>query len=74
MTSDGVYIRISCSTKAPNWFPHFVPDTLLLQEIAYQYYVNGVIASLHKAKKGLWPPFPLSTGVHRIENFKQAKE
>ena len=25
-------------------------------------------------KKGLWPPFPLSMGVNRIENFKKAKE
>ena len=40
ITSDGVYIRISGSTKAPHWLPHFVPDTLLLQEIAYQTYVN----------------------------------
>ena len=59
MTSDGVYIRISSSTKALHWLPHFVLDTLLLQEIAYQTYVNGVAASLHKYKKGLWPPFPL---------------
>ena len=47
---------------------------MLLQKIAYQTYVNGVDASLHKAKKGIWPPFPLSTGVYKIENFKQAKE
>ena len=33
-----------------------------------------VVASLHTNKKGLWPPFPLSTKVHRIENFKQAKD
>ena len=70
MTTDGVYIRKFGSTKAPHWLPHFVPNTLLLQEIAYQSYVNGVAASLHKAKKGLWPPFPLSIGVHRIKNFK----
>lgn len=36
--------------------------------------MNGVAASLHKAKKGPWPRFPLSTGVHKIENIKQAKE
>ena len=74
MTSDGVYKRISRSTKAPHWLPHFVLDTLLLQEISYQTYVNGVSSSLHINKKGLWPPFPLSTGVHRIEIFKQAKD
>ena len=61
MTPDEVYIRIGGSTKAPHWLPHFVPDTLLLQEIYYQTYVNGVVASLHRNKKGLWPSFPLST-------------
>ena len=74
MTFDGVYIRILGSTKAPHWFPHYVLDTLLLQNISYQNYLNGVAASLHKAKKGLWPPFPLSMRVHIIENFKHAKE
>jgi hypothetical protein len=60
MTPYRVYIRISGSTKPPHWLQHFVPDTLLLQEIAYQTYVNGVAASLHLNKKGLLPPFPLS--------------
>ena len=74
MTPDGVYIRISGSTKSPHWLPHFVPNTLLLQDIVYQTYVNGVGASLHKAKKGLLTRFPLSMGVHKIENFKEDKE
>ena len=68
MNSNGVYIIMPGSTKDPHWLPHFVPDTLLLKEIAYQTYVNGVVASLHKAKKGLCPPFPLSMGVYKIEN------
>ena len=70
MTPYRVYIRIEGSTKAPHWLPHFLPNTLLLHKIAYQTYGNGVAASLHRNKKGLWPPFPLSTRVHRIENFK----
>ena len=44
MTSNGVYIRMSGSTKALHWLLHFVPDTLLLQEISSQTYVN-VVAS-----------------------------
>ena len=64
MTPDGVYIIISGSTKAPHWLPHIVPDTLLLQGISYQTYVNGVVASLHRNKKGLWPPFPSSMRFH----------
>ena len=74
MTSDGVYIKISGSTKPPHWLPHFVPDTLLPQDISYQTYVNGVAASLHRNTKGICPPFPLSTKVFKIENFKQAKD
>jgi hypothetical protein len=73
MTYDGFYIRISGITKAPQSLPHFVPDTFLLQEISYQSYVNGVVASLHKDKKGRWPPFPLSMGVHSIGNIITSK-
>ena len=65
---------MSGSTKALHSLPHFVPNTLLLQEIDYQTYLHGVVSSLHKSKKGLWPSFPLSIGVYQIENFKQAKE
>ena len=72
MTSIGVYIRIGGSTKPPHWFPLFVPNSLLLQEISYHTFVNGVVASLHKHKKGLWPLFPLMTLVCKIENFKQS--
>ena len=61
MTPDGVYIRMPDSSKYPHQLPHFVPNKLLLQELTYQNYIHGVAASLHKAKKGLWPPFPLST-------------
>jgi hypothetical protein len=74
MTPTGVYIRIAASTKPPHWLPHFVPDSLLLQEVAYQTFINGVAASLHKHKKGVWPQFPLITPVGKIENFKQAME
>ena len=35
MTPVGVYIRIAGSTKPPHWLPHFVPNSLFLQEIAY---------------------------------------
>ena len=74
MTPAGVYIRIVGSTKPPHWLPHFVPDSLLLQEVANQTFINGVASSLHKNKKGIRPQFPLITPVRKIENFKQAKE
>ena len=55
MTPVGVYIRIVGSSKPPHWLPHFVLDSLLLQEISYQIFINSVAASLQKHKKGLWP-------------------
>ena len=61
-----VYIRISGSTRPPHWLPHFVLDTLLLQEISYQTFVNGVATSLHQNKKGIWPQFPLMTSMCKI--------
>ena len=74
MTPNGVYIRMLVSSKDMHWLPHFVLDKWLLQELAYQTHIHGVVASLHKAKKGIWPPFPLSTGICKIENIKKAKE
>ena len=47
MTLDRVYIWIFGSAKPPHWLPNLVPDTLFLQEIVYQTYVNGVAVSLH---------------------------
>ena len=66
----GVYIRIARSTMPPHWLPHFVPESLLLQEIAYQTFINGIDASLQKHKRGLLPLFPLMTPVCKIENVK----
>ena len=54
--------------------PHFVPESLLIQKISYQAFVNGVAASLHKHKKGHWPQFPLMTPVCKIENFKESRD
>ena len=51
-----------------------MPDSLLLLEIVYQTFINCVVASLQKHKKGLWPQFPLMTPLCKIENFKQARD
>ena len=69
-----MYVRIVDNTNPLHWLPHLVPNTVLLQEIPYQTYVNVVAASLHWNKKGLWPLFPLSTKVCKIENFKHARD
>ena len=36
--------------------------------------MNGVATSLHRKNKGIWPMFPLSTKVCKIDNFRQAKD
>jgi hypothetical protein len=46
MTPDGVYLRMISNTKDPHWFPHFIIDNFLLQEIAYQTHINDVSTSL----------------------------
>ena len=69
-----VYIKILGSTKPSHWLPHLVPDSLLLQEISYHTFINGVVASLHRNKKGLWPQFPLMKLVCKIEIFKQGRQ
>ena len=74
MTPIKVYIRILGSTKPLHWLPHFVHDTLLLKNISYQAFVNGVATLLHRNKKGIWPQFSLITPVCKIENFKQSRE
>ena len=74
MTLDGVYIRIIGNTKYLHQIPHFILNKLLLQEIAYQTYINGVSTSLLKENKGPWPPFLFSVGMCKIENVKQAKD
>ena len=74
MTPDGVYIRMIGGTKSPHWLPHFIPDKLLLQDMGYQTCINGIFASLLKAKKDPWPPFPFYIGMCRIENIKQEKD
>ena len=74
MSPDRVYIRMIGITKAHHWLPHFILDKILIQEMAYHTYINGDFASLLKAKKGRWLPFPFSTGMCKIENVKQEKD
>ena len=42
--------------------------------MGYQTCINRVSASLVKAKKGAFPPFPFSIGMWKIENVRQAKD
>jgi hypothetical protein len=52
----------------------FVPDKLVLQEVAYQTMIHGVGGMLYRGKKEIWPPLPLYIGVYSFSNTKQAQE
>jgi hypothetical protein len=73
MTPDGVYIRILRSTKAPHLLPHFIPNTLLLQQIAYQSDANDVDASLHKDQRIFGILFPYQHEFKQLKNLNIPK-
>jgi hypothetical protein len=70
----GTYIRIYGATKAPHLLPRFVPDKLVLQELAYQTIIHGVGAALYRNKKDIWPSLPLWIGSYSFASIKQAED
>jgi hypothetical protein len=66
------YIRIYGAMKPTHLLPRFVPDKLVLQEVAYQTIMHGVRGMLYRLKKAIWSPFPLCIGNYFFENTKQA--
>jgi hypothetical protein len=68
------YIRIYRATKAPHLLPRFVPDKLVLQEVAYQTVINGVGEFLYQDKKSIWPLLPLWIGSYSFATTKQAQD
>jgi hypothetical protein len=69
----GTYIRIYGAMKPPHLLPRFIPDKLVLQEVAYQTIIHGVEGMLYRSKKSIWPPLPLYIGNYFFENTKQAQ-
>lgn len=69
---NGTYIRIYGATEAPHMFPKFVPNKLVLQEVAYRTLVNGVGAVLVRDKKLTWPPLPFWLGSYCFKDVKEA--
>jgi hypothetical protein len=47
----GTYIKAHGSTKPPHLLPKFVPNKLILQEVAYLTLLHGVGAVLSRDKK-----------------------
>jgi hypothetical protein len=70
----GTYIRVYRATKYPHLLPWFVPNKLVLQEVAYQIVIHGVGGMLYRGKKEIWPPLPLYVGLYSFSNTKQEQE
>jgi hypothetical protein len=66
------YIRIYGCEGAPHILPRYVPDRLVLREIAYQIVGVGIVASLSKSQKKKWPSFPIPLGIYSLLNAKHA--
>jgi hypothetical protein len=52
----GTYIRIFGATKAPHLLPKYIPHMLVIQEVAYQTFLNGVGVALALDMKAPWLP------------------
>jgi hypothetical protein len=65
-----MYIRVYRAMKSPHLLPWFVPEKLVLQEVAYQMVINGVGGILYQDKKAIWPPLPLYIGSYSFTNTK----
>lgn len=64
------YVRVFGSMEPPHVLPWYVPDKVLVREIAYQTIGDGITHTLKECKKSLWPSFPLQCGVYELDDFK----
>jgi hypothetical protein len=62
------YLRIYGATAAPNLLPKFVPDRLVLREIAYETLLFGFNASLVKEKLRLFITYPMHISPYGLNN------
>jgi len=65
---DFTYIRIYGATKAPHLLPKFVPERLVLREIAYQTILHGFNAYLVKEKLKTFISYSVCIGHYGLNN------
>ena len=68
------YIRVFGSQAKPHVLPLYIPDKLLAREVAYQISAEGVTQTLKRAKKHVWPSFPLQIGVYTLHDIKHVEK
>jgi len=66
------YIKIYGSTKPPHFFPRFVLDKLVLQEVAYHTLVHRVGAALTRDKKLPGSPMSFYVGSYSFKDGREA--
>jgi hypothetical protein len=68
------YIMVYGTTRAPHILPYFVPDRLLMREIAYQTMRTWVTTLLLSSSKKLWPLFPIHIANYTLSNGPHARK
>ena len=64
--------HIHGASKPPRIIPKYVTDYVLLREISWQEFVNGIGHTLNKNKKLSFPPLSVVVGSYRFGKVKEA--
>jgi len=64
-STDGTFIRMYNTEKAPHLLPKFSMNRLVMHEVAY-HILTGLLARIHRKKKEPWPILPLPMGLYKI--------
>ena len=61
-------------SEPPSIMPKYVTDYVVLREITWQSFINGIGYALNKNKKASWPPLLVVVGAYRFGKVKEALE
>jgi len=68
------YIMVYGTSGAPHILPYFVPDRLLMREIAYQTMGTWVASLLLSSSKNVFPLFPIHIANYTLSNGPHARK
>jgi hypothetical protein len=71
---DYTYLRICGATATPHLLPKYVPNRLVLGEIAYQTVLQGFNASLLKEARKNLIPYNFSLGHYYLKDPRHARQ
>jgi hypothetical protein len=67
------YVRVYGCSIPPHALPKFLPDRLVLREVAHQIVKGGIGIELKVAQKKFWPIFPVYVGKFSLLNLGHSK-